>query len=571
MNQRKIWTQVLTSMWRGPHLIWKRVAAVEGLPNADQLLVVGETALAIHWENYTEAGPKCLQLLWWEFPPEHWEALRWGSSMNFLVQPSGHLEFNSEMDEQQLEVASQFVDELISLGVLVEATEPLQANGPLFLVPKPGQPGEWRCISDMKRGGANACMGKDPTFLPRAPDILPRLYTGGYSAVADASKHFYNFPTRPEERRYIGCVHPRSRQQLWYTGLPMGLANSPAIACRLGNSGLRLLRTESELFQGVPNKNSWRRSFTGTPYHPKWCHGRFLMGADGLPTALIFAHVDDYLVHGPTCRKTCLAFNEFMDLSVRLRIICQPKKTRPPAQRQKFCGFIYDTTGIPRLIIPEDKVTKALASIQFLRAGAGSRRLARLTLAIVIGRLQALVDATPQRIGNSYLRRLYDELHAIEARRHDGRLEYYSVINLSPVAWQNLEWWEEYLVQNTGALGVSGQSGTLVTTWGDGSGTGAGGTLEIWDETGPTPMLTWMGTWSPNIQSFSPNWRELRTLYQTLQRQRENLALRNSTVFYFTDNLVSYYIMASGSSTSPELHWLVLACHLEVIDDPPRN
>jgi hypothetical protein len=110
--------------------------AVAGRPDAEQLLAEGEAALAIHRENYTEAGPKRLQLLWWEFPPEHWEALRLGSSM-----PSGHLEFNSLMDEQQLEVASQFVDELVGLGVLVEATEPLQANGPLFLVPKPGQPG----------------------------------------------------------------------------------------------------------------------------------------------------------------------------------------------------------------------------------------------------------------------------------------------------------------------------------------------------------------------------------------------------------------------------------------------
>jgi hypothetical protein len=264
---------------------------------------------------------------------------------------------------------------------------------------------------------------------------------------------------------------------------------------------------------------------------------------------------------------------------VRLGIICQPKKTRPPAQRQKFCGFIYNTTNTPRLIIPEDKITKAFASIQFLRAGAGSKRIARLTLAIVIGRLQALVDATPQRIGNSYLRCLYDKLHVLEARRDDGRLDYYSVINLSSVAWQNLEWWEEYLVRNPGAAGVSGQSGTLVTTWGDGSGTGAGGTLEIRGEAGPKPMLTWMGTWSPSIQSFSSNWRELRTLYQTLQRQRDNSALRNSTVFYFTDNLVSYYIMASGSSTSPELHRLVLqikrlelvmACHLEVIHVPGK-
>jgi hypothetical protein len=72
----------------------------------------------------------------------------------------------------------------------------------------------------------------------------------------------------------------------------------------------------------------------------------------------------------------------------------------------------------------------------------------------------------------------------------------------------------DYLSHNPGATGVSGQSGTLVTTWGDGSGTGAGGTMEIINGIEPEPMLTWMGTWSPSVQSFSSNWRELRTLYQ---------------------------------------------------------
>jgi hypothetical protein len=172
-------------------------AAVVGLPNEAQLIAEGQKALDIHRGNYTAAGPQCLQLLWWEFPPEHWEALRLGSSMNFLIEPSGTLELNSDMDEAQLAVAARFVDELVSLGVLVKATEELRANGPLFLVPKPGQPGEWRCISDMKRGGQNACMGKDPTFLPRSVDILPRLYKGGYSAVADASKPFITFPRDP--------------------------------------------------------------------------------------------------------------------------------------------------------------------------------------------------------------------------------------------------------------------------------------------------------------------------------------------------------------------------------------
>jgi hypothetical protein len=109
--------------------------AVESLPNAQQLLDEGEVAMDVHRANYTSEGPQRLQLLWWEFPPEHWEALRVGSSMNFLITPSGELELNSAMDPEQLAVAAQFVDELVSLGVLVEAEEPLTANGPLFLVP----------------------------------------------------------------------------------------------------------------------------------------------------------------------------------------------------------------------------------------------------------------------------------------------------------------------------------------------------------------------------------------------------------------------------------------------------
>jgi hypothetical protein len=44
-----------------------------------------------------------------------------------------------------------------------------------------------------------------------------------------------------------------------------------------------------------------------------------------------------------------------MDLALRLGLICQEVKTKPPSQHQKYCGFLYDTTGIPTLRIPEDK------------------------------------------------------------------------------------------------------------------------------------------------------------------------------------------------------------------------
>ena len=65
---------------------------------------------------------------------------------------------NAEMTDSKLVAATEFVDELVSLGVLCEADEGMKilSNAPLFVVPKAGQPGQWRCIADMKAGGQNA-------------------------------------------------------------------------------------------------------------------------------------------------------------------------------------------------------------------------------------------------------------------------------------------------------------------------------------------------------------------------------------------------------------------------------
>jgi hypothetical protein len=36
--------------------------------------------------NYGPDGPQHFQILWWAMQPEHWEILRVGGSMNFLVE-----------------------------------------------------------------------------------------------------------------------------------------------------------------------------------------------------------------------------------------------------------------------------------------------------------------------------------------------------------------------------------------------------------------------------------------------------------------------------------------------------
>jgi hypothetical protein len=270
------------------------------------------------------------------------------------------------MDEESKLAAGIFVDELKSLGVLVPATKELKANCPLFCVDKPFQPGAKRCIADMKSGGQNLCMGKDPVYLVQSGDILPHLYPGEYSAIADVSKHFHNFITHPAEQKYMGTIHPITGEQLIYFSLPMGSANSPAIACRIGNSCLRQLRERSDTFRGHATENTWRAALAGDSVKADHGYGRVELGANGLPVAQIWGMVDDFLVHAPTKEKCYQAFSEFMDHTVCLGFICQKVKTSPPAQIQKFCGMLYDTTGHPCIRIPDAKVSRSLATIEFV-------------------------------------------------------------------------------------------------------------------------------------------------------------------------------------------------------------
>jgi len=144
-----------TASWYKEH-VQNLKQVIHGRSDAEELLRDGLEALEIHRTNYTEEGPKYLQLLWWEFPEKHREEVRLGSSMRFLIDPGKELVPHPPMTAEQTEIAVAFLTELMELGVLRKATQPLRRVCPLFVVPKLGQPGQWRCITDMKRAGQNA-------------------------------------------------------------------------------------------------------------------------------------------------------------------------------------------------------------------------------------------------------------------------------------------------------------------------------------------------------------------------------------------------------------------------------
>jgi hypothetical protein len=134
---------------------------------------------------------------------------------------------------------------------------------------------------------------------------------------------------------------------------------------------------------------------------------------------------------------------------------------------------------------------------------------------------------------------------------------------------------------------TTGCTDTLRCTWGDGSGTGGGGTSKdiespAYRPQGDTEM--WMGMWSYHVIHYSSNKKEMKTRVLTLEQEYEATVakglpsnVRDMTMIYFTDNTTVYYCVTSGSSCNYILHKMVqrikylellLGCHLEVIHVP---
>ena len=211
----------------------------------------------------------------------------------------------------------------------------------------------------------------------------------------------------------MGAIHPITGKHYRYTGLPMGGGNSPAIACRYGLAFIRkLCEKHPDLFSGTARPNSWSEGFGNTgpsQYDAKKGFGMLWEDAEGISAALVWAFVDDFLLHAPTYEKLCLALTAFMNLAVDCGFLCHPGKLEPPNQVVKYVGFIIDTQQIPSLSMPVGKRDKALAMTRHLLDM--TKPLSALALAVVVGTLESVVEATPGHRGRGFLRLLYGVLH----------------------------------------------------------------------------------------------------------------------------------------------------------------
>ena len=390
------------------------------------------------------------------------------------------------------------------------------------------------------------------------------------------------FLTHPDEHQYLGLIHPETSEPFVYNTLPMGTRNSPGASGRFGAAFIRMVMDTSELFQGEPIDNSLHGYFTHKINHPTLGEGRVLIGPDGLPAVLLWLHVDDLLVHSSTLGKLEAALDHILSMTLKLGLICHPSKTSPPSQRVKYCGFEYDTSSVPSIHIPHNKVSRAIAITQYLISGVKTTH-SRLIVSMVVGFLQSLVPATPGNIGASFLRPVYEDLHTLlNGVYPNTKRAYFCAMDLSQKSQLCLQWWIDALTCGLSRQCQPTDVATLGVTWGDGSGTGAGGTFNLTsssDTSDLTTLTIWKGVWGSQVASFSSNWKELRTLLFTLEHEKSlgGERVKGRRLLYFTDNMVSYDVFRKGSSKSTPL-WtlflkiklleLELQCVLQVIHVP---
>ena len=214
-------------------------------------------------------------------------------------------------------------------------------------------------------------------------------------------------------------------------------------------------------------------------------------------------------------------------------------------------------------------MSKALAFVEFLKRDSNSgedNKFKPLTLSVVTGVLQSLVDATPFHLGAIFLRGLYKDLHALDDPTLRGtKAYYYTLVQLSTEALVDLGWWDQAL-----RIGLQRQVQCkvvvlLMVTHGDGSGYGTGGTSSWVTPIWYSPVHTWLGVWSTRVLSFTSNWKELSTITATMERiLRLGIDFSGHILIYFTDSDVTHNICRK--SYGSKNHLMEALCNIRILE-----
>ena len=271
---------------------------------------------------------------------------------------------------------------------------------PFGVIPKRGQPGQWRLILDLSSPhgySVNDGIPKDPYSLHYASvddaiRILLQLGPGGLMAKFDVESAYRNVPIHPDDRYLLGMSW-RNQYFIDLT-LPFGLRSAPYV-----------FNTVATAVEWILHNNYYIR--------------------------FILHYLDDFLTMAPANSREC--YDNVMRaraLFNRLGLPLHPDKCVGPTTRLTFLGIELDSiTQTARL--PQEKFDATLTMLQQL---ATKKTCTRRELESLVGSLHHACKVVHP--GRTFLRRMINLLCGIRRQDHP--------ICLNLEFRRDLAWWLQF-------------------------------------------------------------------------------------------------------------------------------
>lgn len=403
-----------------------------------------------------------------------------------------------------------------------------------FLIPKPGQPGKWRLVFDLRH--LNSFLVESPCRYETLKTARGMFEEGDWMFSLDLEDGYYAVPIAEEHRHFL-TFEVAGLGLFQFAALPMGLAPSALVFTKVMSTFVRALRSPMEALSDFEARSPpagryvppARRSPTLRSLVPRFA-STMRAGLRCLP------YVDDFLILARSF-EDALAARDYVDALLELLGLRRnPRKgVWEPTQHLQHLGLGVDTLAMTFFVpLPRREKLAAAAAGLLATANSSSGLVGKRRLAGTAGLLASCTLAMP--LARHYLRALYDALST--EPRWDAR------VRLSGEARRSLEWLlrlpDRHACRPITPLAASAE------VWTDASLSGWGAVCLVGGR-----LTEAHGQWAPRERLLHINLLEMRAKRLALLSFAPLLQRRH--VHFRGDNLVVTHVAASGTSRSPEL------------------
>jgi len=469
-----------------------------------------------------------------------------------------------------------------------------------FPVPK-GQD-DIRIVYDGTEGGLSVALWAPSFYLPNGNSALRNMDFDTFCVDLDLGEMFLNFPMHEKLRPFSGVDLTPFRKDLHIPSVSsaleswgrlfMGMKPSPYLSVRfyyLAEEIVRGSRKEhdnpmrfDEVLLNLPGSPNFDSRI---PFVRKWNARTSSIAGD------VVVFIDDLRGTGPGREESWQVGRRIASRLQFLGIQDAPRKRRPPSQTPGAwagCVFKVSPTGILKSVTLDkwNKGKSILRELEPWTSENGPQEINRKDLEKKTGFLLHLTMTFSS--FRPFMKGFHLTLNSWRTKRDGGGWK------LSEGQWKSLVETEpedhlEWLFNGDDEVYKPGQGPENVRVvprfrddirafsqlmrpthppdfnvrvksmlvvrygFGDASGSGFGSSF-----TTPTGCAYRIGTWGSDSESESSNWREFTNSVECLEAEGVAGRLKNTMVFYFTDNSTVEACSYRGSSSSRLLHELVV-------------